>query len=165
MIGGMTIQVSRVDYQSAIHRDAIVHLLASYAEDPAAGGEAISDYCRDNVVEGVRQHPASLVLMAEVEAEVVGMALCFWGYGTFAARPLLNLHDLVVDPHWRGRGVGGKLLEAVEQAAREADCCFVTLEVSGLNPGAQRLYRRHGFDGGEAIDPPDKLMFWKKRLD
>lgn len=161
----MTISICPVDYELPAHREAIVHLLASYAEDPAAGGEPLPQFARENVVGGLREHPASLVLFAQVEGDPVGMALCFWSYGTFAAKKILNLHDLVVDPDWRGKGVGGLLLEAVDQAAREAGCCYVTLEVSGINPGAQRLYRRHGFVGGDSISPADKMMFWKKKLD
>ncbi|MEM6328942.1 MAG: GNAT family N-acetyltransferase [Planctomycetota bacterium] len=160
-----SIRIAPLDYHSAEQRDALVELLASYADDPAAGsGDGLSSEARASVIAGLRDHPKSLVLMAFDGGTPVGVAVCFEGYGTFAARPLINLHDLVVAPTARGRGVGGRLLEAVEAEARRRGCCFVTLEVSGQNTGAQRLYRRHGFVGGASIDPPHAMMFWKKPL-
>ena len=160
------VRVVPADYDSPLHRDAIVRLLDSYAGDPTSGaGESLSDNARSNVVDGLRNHPTSVVLLATVGSEPAGLAVCFEGYSTFAARPLLNLHDLVVAPGSRGRGVGGALLKAVEAEARARGCAWVTLEVNGPNVGAQRLYRRHGFVGGESISPPEAMMFWKKRLE
>ncbi|MEM6656327.1 MAG: GNAT family N-acetyltransferase, partial [Planctomycetota bacterium] len=105
-----------------------------------------------------------VVLLAWRAGEPVGLAIAFEGYSTFAARPLLNLHDLVVAAEHRGRGAGGRLLDAVEGEARSRGCAFVTLEVVGSNRAAQRLYRRHGFVGGESISPPEAVMFFKKPL-
>ena len=45
----------------------------------------------------------------------VGAAVCFIGFSTFAAKPLINIHDFVVLPAARGKGVGRRLLEAVEK--------------------------------------------------
>ncbi|MEM6798983.1 MAG: hypothetical protein AAF589_05665 [Planctomycetota bacterium] len=42
---------------------------------------------------------------------------------------------------------------------------MLTLEVNGGNAGAQRLYRRHGFVGGDSIAPPEAMLLWKKRLE
>lgn len=161
----MPISIAPVDYDSPRHRQAVVDLLASYAADPIAGaGTTLSDYARVNLVDGLRDHPKSHVLLAQAEGQFAGLAVSFEGYSTFAARPLLNLHDLVVAPASRGQGVGSRLLEAVEEEARRRGCCFLTLEVNGPNTDAQRLYRKQGFVGGDAISPPDAMMFWKKRL-
>lgn len=166
----MSISIAPADFDSPTHRQAIVRLLDAYASDPDSGGNRpLSDGARARVAGDLAEHPTALVLLAipsdSPGGEPVGMAVCFEGYGTFAAKPLLNLHDLVVAPDWRGRGVGGALLDAVEEHARRRGCGCVTLEVYGVNAGAQRLYRRHGFVGGEAIDPPTALMFWKKSLE
>ena len=162
----MTIQITPAALDLADHREAIVQLLASYAGDATSGsGQALGEFARENLVDGLDRHPKSLVLLAHCEQQFVGLAVAFEGYSTFAARPLINLHDLVVHPNWQGRGVGSRLLEALEAEARQRDCCALTLEVNGPNQGAQRLYRRHGFVGGDSITPAEAMMFWKKRLD
>lgn len=45
----------------------------------------------------------TLVLLAFVEDEPVGVAVCFFELSTFKTRPLLNIHDLAVLPQYRGR--------------------------------------------------------------
>jgi [ribosomal protein S18]-alanine N-acetyltransferase len=56
-----------------------------------------------------------------------------------------DVQTIAVDAHARGRGLGAHLLSVLldEAAARGAD--DVLLEVRADNPGAQRLYERHGF--------------------
>jgi len=162
----MNIQVVTADFSQPSHREAIVRLLASYAGEASSGaGTPLSQFARANLVDGLGSRPQSLVLLAEIDNQFVGLAVAFEGYSTFAARPLLNLHDLVVDPEWQGRGIGSRLLEALDAEARRRACCVITLEVNGPNRGAQRLYRRHGFEGGDSISPPEAMMFWKKQLD
>jgi len=87
-----------------------------------------------------------------------------WASSTFAARPLLNLHDLAVLPERRGLGVGRALLEAVEARARDLGCCKLTLEVRQDNARAQALYESFGFGhfapGVEAMP----TLFLEKRV-
>ncbi len=52
---------------------------------------------------------------------------------------------LAVYPEQRGRGVGSRLLERAEQAARDTDRPALSLIVSDANPGARRLYERSGY--------------------
>ncbi len=49
-----------------------------------------------------------------------------------------------VVPAWRGRGVGGALLDALVDAARDAGSVALSLSVEPDNP-ARRLYERLGF--------------------
>lgn len=161
----MAISVRDADLADRRDTDAIVHLLASYAADPdAGGGRTISGEARQQLAERLAAIPHRVVLLAVADDRPIGLAVCFEGFSTFAARPLLNLHDLVVDPECRGQGAGGKLLDAVDAEARRRGCVAVTLEVLGANHGAQRLYRRHGFVGGDRIDPPSAPMFFRKTL-
>jgi ribosomal protein S18 acetylase RimI-like enzyme len=86
-----------------------------------------------------------LVFLALDDATPIGIAVCFVGFSTFAARPLINIHDLAVVPECRGQGVGRLLLERVEAKGRELGCCKLTLEVREDNHRAQRLYQKFGF--------------------
>jgi ribosomal protein S18 acetylase RimI-like enzyme len=70
--------------------------------------------------------------------------------------------DLVVDillaPEWRGGGIGGALLRAV-QADAAARGRGVELHVLAWNGGARRLYERLGFRVADA-GSPHVLMHW-----
>jgi ribosomal protein S18 acetylase RimI-like enzyme len=91
------------------------------------------------------------------------LAVCFFGFSTFQARPLLNIHDLAVVPEYRGRGVGRALLEAAEARAAERGCCKLTLEVQDANPRARQLYERYGF-GDFVIGTPAPTRFLSKAI-
>src|SRR5690606_3931493 len=52
---------------------------------------------------------------------------------------------LAVDPRWRGRGIGGALLERFVAAARARGAARLFLEMREGNT-AETLYRRHGFE-------------------
>ena len=130
------------DYQ---HQTAILQLINAYARDPMGDGQDLPMAVRDRLIPGLRQHPTALVLLALDDATPVGVAVCFVGFSTFAARPLINIHDLAVIPEYRGRGIGRLLLEGVETKGLELGCCKLTLEVREDNHRAQRLYERLRF--------------------
>ena len=77
--------------------------------------------------------------------EAVGLINCFAGFSTYAAKSLLNIHDIVVRDDSRGQGVGQALLQWAEQRARELGCCKLTLEVLSNNTRAMAAYQRAGF--------------------
>ena len=52
---------------------------------------------------------------------------------------------MMVDAEWRGRGVGGALVEAIIEASRQLGAHKIALQVWPHNEAALRLYRRHGF--------------------
>ncbi|MDM4720374.1 GNAT family N-acetyltransferase [Micromonospora sp. WMMA1363] len=57
----------------------------------------------------------------------------------------LLMDGIAVDPDWRGRGLGSRLLHEVAAVAVAHSCREVRLDVVDTNPGARRLYERHGF--------------------
>lgn len=56
------------------------------------------------------------------------------------------VQSLYVDPAHRGRGVAGRLLEAIRAAAQEAAALDLRLYVHAENEVAIRAYRRYGFE-------------------
>ena len=94
----------------------------------------------------------------------VGIALCFVGFSSFKAKPLLNIHDLAVLPDYRGQGIGRQLLAAVEQTAREKGHCAVTLEVDEQNQRAQKTYLAAGFHDQREYVAQGRTFFMKKLL-
>ena len=142
----MAVRVHQADFADARDADSVVKILSSYAADPKGGGTALSADVQRRLIPVLREHPTTLALLAAVDGEHVGVAVCFFGISTFKARPLLNIHDLAVLPGYRGRGVGRALLNAVEDHARRRGCCKLTLEVQDDNAPARTLYQRFGFE-------------------
>jgi len=67
-------------------------------------------------------------------------------------------------PEYRGRGIGRKLLEAVEKNARQLGCCKVTLEVGQDNQLAKGLYRSVGFAEMMSAEAAGAAVFMTKKL-
>jgi ribosomal protein S18 acetylase RimI-like enzyme len=145
----MDVEVREADLADAADAEAVRRLLDEYARLPIAQGAPLAARVLRELVPGLRKHPAALVLLAWIEGRAVGVAVCFVGFSTFLARPLINIHDLAVTADCRGHGVGQRLLSEVEAKARALGCGKVTLEVREDNVSAQRLYRRLGFGDGE----------------
>ncbi len=151
------------------HRSDLVAMLDAYAQDPMGGGKPMSADVKENLVPGLRAHPAAFVFLAyrgdpedsgEIcGGEAVGIANCFLGFSTFAAKPLINIHDLAVVPGARRSGVGRLLLDAVTAKAKSLGCCAVTLEVRDDNPAAQKLYTDYGYH-----DDGIPHRFWKLKV-
>ena len=141
----MAVEIIEADLHQAHHQRAVVDLINAYAGDIMGGGKALPEQVQHDLVPGLQAHPTTLVLLAYDGAEAVGIAVCFQGFSTFKAKPLVNIHDLAVAPTHRSLGIGRKLLDAVEHKARERGCCAVTLEVLEKNDRARRLYAAAGF--------------------
>lgn len=138
-------QIVKADLSNADHQGAIVAMMDAYAKDPMGDGKPLSDFARQNLIDGLRKHPTTLVLLVLEGTSPRGIATCFGGFSTFAARPLMNISDFYIDPERRGRGLGRSLLAAIEQEARQIGCCKLTLEVQENNSRARTIYCRFGF--------------------
>ena len=147
------IRICRVDYADPLHAHALVSLLEAYAQDPMGGGKGLSDYAKTHVVAGLASRPQAFSLLAFTQdGTPIGLVNCIEGFSTFAAKPLVNIHDVIVLPDWRGHGVAGAMLGAVVQIARDRGACKLTLEVLSGNQKALRAYAKLGFDAYQ-LDP------------
>lgn len=155
----MVIEITEANLADPADVETVVDLIDAYAADPMGRGQPLAAEVRDRLGAGLPAIPGALVLLARLDTRAVGVAVCFSGYSTFEARPLLNLHDLAVLPAARRRGVGDALLRALEERAREAGYCRITLEVRADNHGARALYRRHGYGPDDA-----GMDFWTRPL-
>jgi GNAT superfamily N-acetyltransferase len=168
--GSEDIQVSAANLDDPADAAALITVLDAYSADPMGAGTPLSAATRRDLVPRLREIPGVCVFLARVEGLPVGIAVCFTGFSTFRARPLTNVHDLAVLPDWRGRGIGRRLLAAVEALARERQHCKVTLEVREDNSAARGLYRSLGFGAGAGgstdtgDDAPVQYLFLEKRL-
>ncbi len=158
------VEVLRADYADPRHAADLLHLLDAYARDPMGGGTPLGEVARRRLLPELARRPHCFSLLAYVAGEAAGLANCVEGFSTFAAAPLVNIHDLAVLPAYRGRGLAQRLLAGVESEARARGCCKLTLEVLGGNAPAKAAYRRYGF-AGYALDPAKgQAEFWEKPL-
>jgi GNAT superfamily N-acetyltransferase len=97
----------------------------------------------------------ALLFVASADGAPVGYALVVWHAGADDTFPLApryaELYSLSVAEGARGGGVGGLLLDAVDEAlAAEGDPPLVVAVMAG-NDDALRLYARHGLVPGEML--------------
>ena len=105
------------------------------------------------------------VIVAEKDSNVIGYVLILFRAGTGLAR----LYSIAVLSSHRGQGIAEQLVNAAEQASRDRDCAFMRLEVSTLNEGAARLYKKLGYRligkiAGYYDDGSDALRMEKRIL-
>lgn len=152
------------DLNNPAHAQAIVSLLNEYAQHAMGGGVELSGFVKSNLVAELQKRPQMFAVLAFVEGEPAGLANCIEGFSSFACRPLINIHDIVVAAAFRGRRLSQKLLAKVEEVAKQRNCCKLTLEVLEGNTVAKNAYLSFGFAGYELRPETGKALFWQKKL-
>lgn len=160
----MTIEIKKVDYHNEQQMAELITLLDSYAQDPMGGGEPLTTETKKHLASELQKRSFMTSLIAYVDGKPAGLANCIESFSTFACKPILNIHDMAVSIDFRGLGLSQKLLDAVEQLAREMGCSKVTLEVLSGNKVAMNAYQKFGFTGYELDPAMGKAEFWEKKL-
>lgn len=154
----------QADFTSASDGQAILALLDAYARDPMGGGTPLSEEAKSRLIGELAVRPFAISILAFDGDTPVGLINAFEGFSTFAARPLLNLHDIAVLASHRGRGIATAMMKTAEAIARERNCCKLTLEVLSGNGPALRAYEQFGFRQ-YALDPEKgSALFLEKKL-
>ena len=143
---------------------ALLQLLDSYARDPMGGGTPLPEQVKQNLIPQLQQRNDYLGVIAFHDDKPAGLINAFEGFSTFAARPLLNIHDVIVGPEFRGKGLSQRMMSELEQRAREQGCCKLTLEVLSNNTAAQNAYRKFGFGAYELDPEAGEALFWQKPI-
>ncbi|MGI8978492.1 MAG: GNAT family N-acetyltransferase [Pirellulaceae bacterium] len=156
-------QILLANLEDPRHQQAIIGLLDMYCRDEFGSGKPLPQATRDKLIEGLKTARGICFLAEEqtsaAPGEFIGLALCLPSFSSFRARPILNVHDLVVAPGHRVQGVGQALLKGVEEEARRRGCCKVTLEVREDNEVAKAAYLRVGF-----VPTAPQTQFWAREL-
>ena len=152
------------DLKNENHARDFMTVLNDYAKDPMGGGAPLSDYVQSNLISKLINLQSHFVVLCYVDNQIAGISNCLYGFSSFKAKPLINIHDFAILPQFRGRGLSKVLLDKVEEVARENDCCKITLEVLENNNKAKRVYHAFGFEGYELNPEMGKAIFWQKNL-
>ena len=93
------------------------------------------------------ENPDVVILVADDNGDVIGYTYAtVEGYDYMALRgPAGVIQDIIVDPEFRGRGVGSLLLDAVLAKLKSRGVPQVVLSTAERNETAQRLFARKGF--------------------
>ncbi len=160
----MALSITKVDYTDPVQGTHLLDLLDSYARDPMGGGQPLSPETKANLLAKLAAQPTAFSLIAYADGEPAGLANCFFGFSTFAAKPLINIHDVVVKSEYRGKGIGRALFAEIEQIAAQANACKVTLEVLSGNHPAKALYASLGYGDYNLNPESGTALFWEKRV-
>lgn len=88
---------------------------------------------------------AGTIFVCEADESIIGMVSLLNLVSTALGKKVAMLEDMIVDPEWRGQGIGAMLLDHACSWARENGYGRITLLTDGDNVPAQRFYGAHGF--------------------
>ncbi|KKK64216.1 hypothetical protein LCGC14_2986460 [marine sediment metagenome] len=157
------IEIVESKYTKDEHKKFIVELLNDYASD-IRSGVGLSESVKAKLVEELEKRDNIHTVLAFDDGKAVGIVVSIEGFSTFSCKPLLNIHDVVVSPEFRGRGISKMMLRKVEEIATRLGCCKMTLEVLEGNEIARNLYRSLGFNPYELDPKMGRALFWEKEL-
>ena len=160
----LEVKIVKANLDLTEHQIAVLELTDAYARDPMGNGRPLSDEVRRALIPGLQKHPTTVIFLAYLGNHPIGIANCFTGFSTFAARPLINVSDLAVLPGHREKGIGRLLLEAVERKARAIGCCKLTIEVQENNHRARHVYESVGFAQAVYVAAAGGALFLSKPL-
>ena len=86
--------------------------------------------------------PFAETLIGEYKGLPISFALFFHNFSTFVGKPGIYLEDLYVQPAYRGKGFGSKMLAHIAALARERDCGRFEWSVLNWNTPAIRTYEK-----------------------
>ncbi|MCO1333848.1 GNAT family N-acetyltransferase [Microbulbifer sp. OS29] len=158
------VSVILADYGDPQHARDILALMDEYAQHPFGGGEALPEHTRSDLVPALREFPGAFSVLAYKGAIPVGLVNCLTGFSTFLCKPLVNIHDVVVNESARGAGVCTAMLDFVARNAKEKGCCKLTLEILEKNFAAQAAYLKVGFKPYTLDEEFGRAEFWQRYL-
>lgn len=118
---------------------SLIKELAAFEREPEAVEVTVEELER----EGFGEHPLFKCFVAEVDNEIVGMALMYFRFSTWKGRTI-HLEDLIVKEKMRGSGMGSALYKEVINYAKSQNVKRVEWVVLDWNEGAIKFYERSG---------------------
>lgn len=102
--------------------------------------------------------PTARIFVAENEGKVIGMCTVQLLVSTAAGEKIGSVEDVVVDPAFRGQGVGNALLQTLEQWAESQGLARLQLQADKDNAPALHFYAKQGWTTTRLVG------LWKKKL-
>lgn len=120
----------------ALHQ--MIQDLAEYEKEPDAVITTPDSLAND----GFGENPLFEFLVAEIEGEILGIALYYYAFSTWKGK-FLYLEDLVVKPEARKYGIGSALLLALKEKTEREGLKRMGWQVLDWNESAIKFYEKH----------------------
>ena len=117
----------------------LIQELADFEKEPDAVIVTVDDLIRD----GFGSMPLFHVFVADVESEIVGIALYYYRYSTWKGK-IIHLEDLVVKEKMRGTGLGYALYSEVIKQGKKDKVRRIDWHVLDWNTSAIDFYEKSG---------------------
>lgn len=117
----------------------LIKELATFEKEPDAVVVTVADLERD----GFGSTPLFQTFIAEVEDEIVGMALYYYRYSTWKGKTI-HLEDLIVKEKMRGTGLGFALYKEIIAQGKKDNVRRIEWNVLDWNTPAIDFYEKSG---------------------
>jgi GNAT superfamily N-acetyltransferase len=117
----------------------LIKQLAIFEKEPHAVEVTLEDLVRD----GFSNTPLFYTFLAEVDHEIVGMALYYYRYSTWKGKTI-HLEDLIVNEAFRGTGAGMALYSEVIKQGKKDNVRRIEWAVLDWNINAISFYEKTG---------------------
>lgn len=118
---------------------SLIQELAAFEKEPDAVVVTAADLARD----GFGENPLFHTFVAEIEGQIVGMALYYYRYSTWKGRTI-HLEDLIIKEKMRGSGLGYQLYAAVIERGKKDQVRRIEWAVLDWNTPAIDFYIKSG---------------------
>ena len=117
----------------------LIQELATFEKEPDAVVVTVDDLVRD----GFSENPLFQCFVAEVENEIIGMALYYYRYSTWKGKTI-HLEDLIVKESKRGTGAGFALYKEIIKQGKAKNVRRIEWNVLDWNTPAIDFYEKSG---------------------
>ena len=117
----------------------LIKELATFEKEPDAVVVTVDDLIRD----GFSENPLFQCFIAEVDGEIIGMALYYYRYSTWKGKTI-HLEDLIVKENKRGTGAGFALYKEIIKQGKAENVRRIEWNVLDWNTPAIDFYEKSG---------------------
>jgi len=117
----------------------LIQELATFEKEPDAVVVTVEDLIRD----GFSENPLFHCFVAEVDNEIIGMALYYYRFSTWKGKTI-HLEDLIVKESKRGRGAGFALYKEIIKNGKAENVRRIEWNVLDWNTPAIDFYEKSG---------------------
>ncbi|PKP17289.1 MAG: GNAT family N-acetyltransferase [Bacteroidetes bacterium HGW-Bacteroidetes-23] len=117
----------------------LIRELAVFEKEPNAVVVSVDDLLRD----GFGENPLFHTFVAELNGEIIGMALYYYRYSTWKGKTI-HLEDLIVKEAHRGTGAGLALYTEIMKQGKKDGVRRIEWNVLDWNEPAIRFYEKSG---------------------
>lgn len=118
---------------------ALIKELAVFEKEP----DAVVITEKDLEEDGFKENPLFKTFVAEVEGEVIGIALYYYRYSTWKGKTI-HLEDLIVKESKRGTGAGSALYKKIIEQGKLDGVRRIEWNVLDWNTPAIEFYQKSG---------------------